>query len=85
MTKATDNGLGVLEGGQLRLFRAIDAAILRLADRWEAPEFRYPFLMRCQDLDTFDYYDNFPHLGLAATRLNPERLAPLLKEAPLAP
>lgn len=82
MTKATDNGLGVLEGSQLRLLRAIDAVFLRLADRWDAPEFRYPFLMRCQDLDTFDYYDNFPHLGLAATRLSPERLGPLLKEAP---
>ncbi|WP_371524731.1 hypothetical protein OG302_41900 [Streptomyces sp. NBC_01283] len=75
LTTTTDNGLGVLDGSQLRLLRAIDAVFLRLAADWQAPEFRFPFLMRCQDLDTFDYYDNFPHLGLAATRLDPGLLA----------
>ncbi|WP_326618794.1 hypothetical protein OG863_15735 [Streptomyces decoyicus] len=80
MTTVTDNGLGVLDGSQLRVLRAIDAVFRRLADGWDAPEFRFPFLMRCKDLDTFDYYDNFPHLGLAATRLDPERLGTLLKE-----
>lgn len=78
MTTATDNGLSVLDGSQLRLLRAIDAVFLRLADGWEAPEFRFPHLIRCQDLDTFDYYDNFPHLGLAATRLDPQRLGATL-------
>lgn len=82
MTTATDNGLGVLDGSQLRLLRAIDGVFLRLAEGWDAPEFRFPFLMRCKDLDTFDYYDNFPHLGLAATRLDPARLGTLLTEAP---
>lgn len=82
MTTATDNGLGVLDGGQLRLLRAIDGVVLRWADSWGAPEFRFPFLMRCQDLDIFDYYDNFPHLGLAATRLDPQRLGGLLAETP---
>ncbi|CAM5423216.1 MULTISPECIES: hypothetical protein [Streptomyces] len=81
MTTATDNGLRVLDGGQLRLLRAIDSVFRRLADGWDAPEFRFPFLMQCRDLDTFDYYDNFPHLGLAATRLDPERVAPLLAES----
>ncbi|MFI2765346.1 hypothetical protein ACH5A3_42085 [Streptomyces echinatus] len=81
MTTATDNGLGVLDGSQLRVLRAIDAVFRRLAEGWDAPEFRFPFLMRCKDLDTFDYYDNFPHLGLAATRLDPQRLGGLLTEA----
>jgi seryl-tRNA synthetase len=81
MTTATDNGLGVLDGSQLRLLRAIDAVFLRLAAGWDAAEFRFPFLMRCKDLDTFDYYDNFPHLGLAATRLDPERLGGLLADS----
>lgn len=81
MTTATDNGLGVLDGSQLRLLRAIDSVFLRLAEGWDAPEFRYPFLMRCRDLDTFDYYDNFPHLGLAATRLDPPRLGSHLAES----
>ncbi|GAA4083456.1 aminoacyl--tRNA ligase-related protein [Nonomuraea soli] len=78
MTTATDNGLSVLDGSQLRLLRAIDAVFLRLAEGWQAPEFRFPHLIRCQDLDTFDYYDNFPHLGLAATRLDPPRLGATL-------
>jgi len=81
MTTATDNGLRVLDGGQLRLLRAIDSVFRRLADGWDAPEFRFPFLMQCRDLDMFDYYDNFPHLGLAATRLDPDRVAPLLAES----
>ncbi|MFF8267169.1 hypothetical protein ACF059_07215 [Streptomyces sp. NPDC016562] len=80
MTTATDNGLGVLNGSQLRLLRAFDALVLRFAESWAAPEFRFPFLMRCKDLDTFDYYDNFPHLGLAATRLDPQRLGAHLAE-----
>lgn len=78
LTTVTSNGLEVLDGTQLRLLRAIDTVFLRLAGDWHAPEFRFPFLMRCQDLDTFDYYDNFPHLGLAATRLDPGRLGAAL-------
>ncbi|GAU68915.1 hypothetical protein SSP35_09_01590 [Streptomyces sp. NBRC 110611] len=80
MTTAADNGLTVLDGGQLRLLRAIDTVFRGFAEDWDAPEFRFPFLMRCQDLDRFDYYDNFPHLGLAVTGLAPERLGSLLTE-----
>lgn len=82
MTTATDDGLRVLDGSQLRLLRAIDAVFRRWAEGWDAPEFRFPFLIRCRDLDSFDYFDNFPHLGLAATRLDPQRLGTLLTKAP---
>jgi hypothetical protein len=82
MTTATDDGLRVLDGSQLRLLRAIDTVFRRWAEGWDAPEFRFPFLIRCRDLDSFDYFDNFPHLGLAATRLDPQRLGTLLTEAP---
>ncbi|MGW5354314.1 hypothetical protein ACWERV_27820 [Streptomyces sp. NPDC004031] len=81
MTTATDNGLGVLDGGQLRLLRAIDSVFLRFAEGWQAPEFRFPFLIGTENLDRFDYFDNFPHLGLAATRLDPQRLAKHLTDA----
>lgn len=81
MTTATDNGLRVLDGDQLRLFRTVDGVFRRLAGGWDAPEFRFPFLLRCQDLDRFDYYDNFPHLGLAATRLDPQRVGAFLGES----
>ncbi|MFD8011487.1 hypothetical protein [Streptomyces sp. NPDC058955] len=80
-TATTDTGLGVLDGDQLRLLRAFDALVLRWADAWGAPEFRFPFLMRCQDLDRFDYYDNFPHLGFTATRFDPQRLGAHLAES----
>ncbi|MEH0597206.1 hypothetical protein [Streptomyces scabiei] len=83
MTTVTDNGLSTLDGGQLRLLRAVDSVFRRLADGWDAPEFRYPFLMRCQDLDRFDYYDNFPHLGLTATRLDPSASAPCWPSRPV--
>ncbi len=71
----TNNGLTVLDADQLRLLRGIERVFLSWAEQVQAPEFRYPFLMQCADLDRFDYYDNFPHLGLAATRLDPQRLA----------
>jgi hypothetical protein len=82
MTTATDNGLRILDGSQLRLLRAIDAVFRRFAEGWDAPEFRFPFLISCRDLDTFDYFDNFPHLGLAATRLDPQRVGALLTDSP---
>lgn len=81
MTSATDNGLSVLDAGQLRLLRTLDGVFQGFAEGWQAPEFRFPFLIRCQDLDNFDYFDNFPHLGLAATRLDPHGLGKLLTEA----
>lgn len=81
MTTATDKGLSVLDGPQLRLLRAVDGVFQRFAEGWQAPEFRFPFLIQCRDLDNFDYFDNFPHLGLAATRLDPQRLGKLLTEA----
>jgi len=82
MTTVTDDGLRVLDGSQLDLLRALDALFRRWARDWDAPEYRFPYLIRCQDLDTFDYFDNFPHLGLAAARLDPGRLAALLAAAP---
>lgn len=82
MTTATDDGLRVLDGSQLRLLRATDGLFRRWADGWDAPEFRFPFLIGCRDLEKFDYFDNFPHLGLAAARLNPERLGTTLASTP---
>jgi hypothetical protein len=78
---ASDNGLSILDGGQLRLLRAVDTVFQGLAGGWQAPEFRFPILIRVKDLDKFDYFDNFPHLGLAATRLDPNRVGGLLAEA----
>ncbi|MGW3341109.1 hypothetical protein ACWDCL_26935 [Streptomyces sp. NPDC001009] len=76
-TGTTDNGLGVLGPEELRLLRAFDSLVLSWAHQWEAEERRYPFLLRPADLESIDYYENFPHLGLAAVAADPARLAEL--------
>ncbi|MES4890687.1 hypothetical protein [Streptomyces sp. NPDC096012] len=76
-TGTTDNGLGVLGADELRLLRAFDSLALSWAHQWGAQERRYPFLLSPRDLEAIDYYENFPHLGLAAVAADPERLAQL--------
>lgn len=76
-TGTTDNGLGVLGPHELRLLRAFDSLALSWAHEWEAQERRYPFLLRPADLESIDYYENFPHLGLAAVAADPGRLGEL--------
>ncbi|MDL5206216.1 hypothetical protein [Streptomyces sp. ALI-76-A] len=77
----TDNGLGVLGADELRLLRAFDSLVLSWAQQLGAQERRYPFLLRPRDLEDIDYYENFPHLGLAATTADPERLKELRADA----
>ncbi|MFK0288009.1 hypothetical protein ACIQVL_47145 [Streptomyces sp. NPDC090499] len=67
-------GLDVLGPDELGLLRALDAHLLSWADELGAVEQRYPFLMTPSDLDAIDYYDNFPHLGLAVAQADPEQL-----------
>lgn len=68
-------GLDILEGDQLRLLREFDTLILDWAAQAGAPERRYPFLLEPAFLDSIDYYDNFPHLGLAVCAAEPALLA----------
>ncbi|MFI6481019.1 hypothetical protein ACIBH1_24030 [Nonomuraea sp. NPDC050663] len=80
MTTLTDDGLRVLDDSQTRLLRAIEGVFLRWAGMWNAPEHRYPPLLRARDLDTFHYFDAFPQAGLSVAQLDPERLGPVLAE-----
>lgn len=73
----TDTGLGVLGPDELRLLRTFDSLVLTWAQQAKAPEHRYPFLLRASDLEKIDYYENFPHLGLAAASADPGRLSEL--------
>jgi seryl-tRNA synthetase len=77
----TQAGLDVIGPGELALIRALDAWILTLAERVGAVERRYPFLLRTEDLDGIDYYENFPHLGLAVSGTDPEQLTDVLSTA----
>ncbi|WP_199566690.1 class-II aminoacyl-tRNA synthetase family protein [Streptomyces triticagri] len=74
VAQPTDAGLGVLASDELRLIRVFESLVLTWAERLNAQERRYPFLLQPEDLDSIDYYDNFPHLGLAATAADPARL-----------
>ena len=72
-TSASD-GLQVLGPGELRLLRTLDALFLSWADDLGAAEYRYPFLLDADFLESIDYYENFPHLGLAVSVTDPQKL-----------
>ncbi|MEV6163370.1 hypothetical protein AB0L71_15825 [Streptomyces sp. NPDC052052] len=72
-----DTGLGVLGPDELHLLRTFDSLVLGWAQQAQAQERRYPFLLRAADLEDIDYYENFPHLGLAAASADPGRLSAL--------
>lgn len=77
ISTTTDTGLGVLGTDEIRLLRTFDALVLTWAQQIQAPERRYPFLLQAADLEKIDYYENFPHLGLAAASVAPARLSAL--------
>ena len=77
----TDVGLGVLDADEVRLLRTFDSLVLTWAQQVGAQERRYPFLVQAGDLELIDYYENFPHLGLAAASADPGRLAALRASA----
>jgi len=77
----TDTGLGVLGHDEVRLLRTFDSLVLTWAQQAQADERRYPFLLRAADLEKIDYYENFPHLGLAAASADPARLSALRSAA----
>ena len=75
-TEDTDGDrLAVLGPEEMRLFRALDDHFRGWADEIGALEGRYPLLLRPADLDTIDYFDNFPQLGLAVAPLRADAVA----------
>jgi seryl-tRNA synthetase len=75
------DGLQILGRDELCLLRTFDAVILTWADEIGAMESRYPFLLEPAFLDGIDYYENFPHLGLAVSAAEPEKLIRALASA----
>lgn len=65
-----DRGLRVLEADEVALAREIDSVFRQWAEDVGATERRYPPLIEVADLQSFDYFENFPHLGLAVASLN---------------
>lgn len=73
MRDETTTGLEKLDGQSLRLLRAIDDLFLMHGLDIGCDDGRYPYLLNCRDLDSLDFYENFPQLGLTATRIDPKR------------
>lgn len=82
---SVNDGLDVLGADELRLLRVLDDLFTEWAEQLGAEERRYPFLLKPRELEDVDYYENFPHLGLAAATADPKLLSDLRaqRESPL--
>lgn len=70
-----NSGLATLGPEMVRLRDLLEARFLTWADDVSAEVKLYPSLLRVEDLDLLDYFRNFPHLALVASRIRPEDLA----------
>jgi seryl-tRNA synthetase len=74
-----DNGLATLGPELVEIRTLLDQHFLHWAAGVEAAAMLFPPLMRMKDLAKFDYFQNFPHLAIVATRIESERLADYAK------
>lgn len=65
------DGLATLGPEALKVSQALENRFLRWAAQYGADPMAFPSLVRIADLDGFDYFDNFPHLALLTSRLEP--------------
>lgn len=64
------HGFAVLDGEALEVLRALERRVLEWAAAEGAGEMAFPPLIRVGDLQRFDYFTNFPHLGICACPLH---------------
>jgi seryl-tRNA synthetase len=67
-------GLATLGPAMVAIKSALDRRFVAWADEIGAVAMLYPTLMQAADLAKLDYFRNFPHLAVAASRVRPERL-----------
>src|SRR4051812_33307716 len=67
-------GLATLGPAMVAIKSALDRRFTAWADEIGAASMLYPTLMQAADLAKLDYFRNFPHLAVAASRVRPERL-----------
>jgi seryl-tRNA synthetase len=65
----TDGGLATLGPDLLAVLVALDRCFVSWAGRLGAAQVSFPPLLSVEDLESIDYFENFPHLGIAATPL----------------
>jgi seryl-tRNA synthetase len=69
-----DAGLATLGPRLVALRTALERRFLDWAAEAGAPAMLFPPLLRARDLERLDYFRNFPHLAVVASRIRPERL-----------
>lgn len=67
------HGFAVLNADALDVREALERRVRQWADAEAAEEMHYPPLIRVEDLQRFDYFTNFPHLGICACGLRGDR------------
>ncbi len=67
-------GLATFGQEMLHLRELLEARFLSWAAEVGAEPKLYPPLLRVADLDLFDYFQNFPHLALVTSAINPDLL-----------
>ena len=67
-------GLAVFGPAMVALKAALDRRFVAWADEIGAESMLYPSLMPAGELAKLDYFRNFPHLAVVASRVRPERL-----------
>lgn len=67
-------GLATLGPAMVAIKSALDRRFVAWADEAGAESMLYPTLMRAADLSKLDYFRNFPHLAVAASRVRTESL-----------
>jgi seryl-tRNA synthetase len=68
------NGLATLGPAAVRIRELLEARFLAWAGECGAEPMLFPPLMKVEDLDGLDYFRNFPHLALIASRIRPDYL-----------
>jgi seryl-tRNA synthetase len=67
-------GLATLGPAMIAVKAALDRRFVAWADEIGAVSMLYPSLMPAAELAKLDYFRNFPHLAVVASRVRPERL-----------
>jgi seryl-tRNA synthetase len=71
---AVRDGLATLGPALMRLAELLDACFLRWATRAGAASVQYPPLIAVADLAAMDYFQNFPHLGMLVSAIDPDEI-----------
>jgi len=69
-----DSGLATLGPQLVGLRAALEHRFLGWAAEVGAPSMLFPSLIRAGELERLDYFKNFPHLAVVASRIRPDRL-----------